>query len=122
MNEKQQTGQQGEELALKHLIQKDYTIVETNWRYGHLEVDIIAETADKIIFCEVKTRSSLALVSPESAVNLQKQRNLIKAANFYVTKKNIPKEVQFDIISIYVAKGKGETTIEHIEGAFLPRW
>lgn len=120
MNEKQELGLKGEELANNHLTSLNYTILETNWRQGHLEVDIIATTGDIIVFCEVKTRSSNVLGNPEEFVTLQKQKNLIRAANSYVLKKNINKEVRFDIISILQKDGK--TTLNHITNAFTARW
>lgn len=35
-------GSFGEKLAREYLEQKDYTILEQNWRFGRLEVDLIA--------------------------------------------------------------------------------
>lgn len=120
MTEKQETGKLGEEIALDHLTKKNFIILEKNWRFGHLEVDIIAQNDRFIVFCEVKTRSSSKILAPEAAVNFQKQRNLIKAAHHYVVTKKIPSEVRFDIISI-LKKGDSHE-LNHIEGAFTPRW
>ena len=36
-------GQQGEQTACEFLIAKGYTVRETNWRLGHLEIDIVAQ-------------------------------------------------------------------------------
>ena len=43
-------GQIGEEEACRFLIRKGYTLLERNWRVGHLELDIIAECYGEIIF------------------------------------------------------------------------
>ena len=120
MNSSQELGKKGEDLAKKFLTNLNYSIIETNWRYGHLEIDIIAENATTIVFCEVKTRSSDKMGNPEDFVTIQKQRNMIKAANHYVLKKCLNKEVRFDIISI-IENRKGDT-VQHIPGAFTPRW
>ena len=40
----------GEQEAAKILNKKGYRIIETNWRMGHLEVDLIAENNKDIIF------------------------------------------------------------------------
>ena len=77
----QEFGKDGEELAAKHYIKLNYTILETNWHFGHLEVDIIAENEHTVVFCEVKTRSSNYFGEPESFVTLQKQKNIIRAAH-----------------------------------------
>ena len=120
MTTQQQTGLKGEELAKNHLQSLNYTILETNWRSSHLEVDIIAQNEHFIIFCEVKTRASCKMGTPESFVTPQKQRNLIKAAHHYVVSKNIDKEVRFDIISI-ISNGLSHE-IQHITDAFAPKW
>ncbi|MDL2297100.1 YraN family protein [Bacteroidales bacterium OttesenSCG-928-B11] len=120
MNDKQKTGKLGEDLASDHLVKQQFTILEKNWRYGHLEIDIIAQNQKKIVFCEVKTRSSNKVLPPELAVTLQKQRNLIKAANHYLVTKQIQKEARFDIISILINGSSYQ--LNHIEDAFMPRW
>lgn len=120
MNNIHQLGKQGEELAAEHLLKSNYIIIEKNWRYGHLEVDIIAQNSTVVAFCEVKTRTSSKLGAPESFVTPQKQRNLIKAAHYYMNFKQLSKEVRFDIISIL--KTGDQFKIEHIEDAFKPKW
>ncbi|MDR2868065.1 MAG: YraN family protein [Bacteroidales bacterium] len=120
ITEKKQMGDSGELIARNFITSLKYNIRDTNWRYGHLEIDIIAENADFIIFCEVKTRSSKVFQEPYEAVNLQKQRNMIKAANHYMNKHNLKKEVRFDIISIVLQNNSPQ--IEHIPAAFSPRW
>ncbi len=116
----QKIGNDGENIATSYLIKKGYTILDTNWRYGHLEVDIIAEYNGMVVFCEVKTRTSNTLGSPEQFVTKQKQNNLIRAANFYFTKKHCSQEVRFDIIGILQKGDKVELT--HMEDAFQPSW
>ena len=48
----------GETEAAKMLEAKGFRIVERNWRMGHLEVDLIAESKNEIVFAEVKARTS----------------------------------------------------------------
>ncbi|HQA87104.1 MAG TPA: YraN family protein, partial [Bacteroidales bacterium] len=72
-------GKKGEELAKEFYQKNQFSIRDTNWRLGHLEVDIIAENSDCIVFCEVKTRSSTLLGTPEEFVTRQKQQHLIRA-------------------------------------------
>ena len=111
-------GKQGEEIAAAHLASKGFKILQKNWRIGSYELDIIAENDDLIVVAEVKTRSSTVFGEPEISVNKGKQKNMIRAANSYITFRNIEKEVRFDIISIVIT---GETSIvNHIEDAFYP--
>lgn len=118
--EKQTLGDEGETLATEFYQGHDYIIRERNWRFGHLEIDIIAENPDTLVFCEVKTRTSNQMGQPEDFVTRQKQKNVIRAADCYLNKFGIRKEVRFDIISIL--KTKGETVLTHIPNAFLPSW
>ena len=70
------------------------------------------------MIAEVKTRSSNAFGEPEVFVNRQKQRNLIKAANAYLEKKNLMLESRFDILS--VMKTGDKYKVNHIQNAFYP--
>ncbi|MBO4232304.1 MAG: YraN family protein [Bacteroidales bacterium] len=113
-------GKSGEEIAADHYIKLKYNILEKNWHFGHLEVDIIAENADTVVFCEVKTRSSNTFGEPETFVTMQKQKNIIKAANNYILRKGINKDVRFDVISI--VKNGDNCALNHIPDAFTPKW
>jgi len=120
MSQHLEIGKTGEELAKTYLESKGYLILETNWRFKHLEVDIIAKKDNALSIVEVKTRSSKYAGEPYLAVDKQKQKLLFSAANAYIERKNIDVAVQFDIISIVLS---GQThTIEHIEDAFSPQW
>lgn len=113
-------GKQGEEIAVKYLTDKGYEILERNWRNRHKEIDIIAKDGKDLVIVEVKTRKSNSYGEPDLAVNKQKQRLLIYAANAYIYRNNLDTDTRFDIISIVFNDGK--PVIDHIEDAFLPHW
>ena len=119
MSEANELGKQGEEIATTYLTKKGYTILDTNWRAGRNEIDIIARDKDFVVIVEVKSRSSSTFTEPEEAVTRDKQVALIRAANAYVFRKNINLEVRFDIISII--HNKNETRVNHLIDAFYPR-
>src|ERR1035438_6029055 len=100
MAEHNETGKKGEEIAVKFLKNKGYKILETNWRLGRNEIDIIAVDGKLIVVAEVKTRQSNQFGDPEMAVTREKQKALVRAANAYVRSKQLDMEVRFDIISI----------------------
>ena len=110
------TGTKGEEIASDFLFKKGYTILETNWHFHNLEVDIIAMKDKILVVVEVKTRKSNYFGEPETFVNKQKQKNLIKVANSYILRNNLDLEVRFDIISIIL--GENQIKINHIKDAF----
>ena len=117
MNNNQDFGKLGEDLAVNYLINKGYQILERNWRSGHKEIDIIALDGDTLVAVEVKTRKSNTYGEPDIAVGAMKQQMLIWAADADVRYKNLDVEVRFDIVSIVITD-TGEH-IEHIEDAFI---
>ena len=120
MADHNELGKQGEEFALEYLTGKGYKIRATNWRYGKMEVDIIAEYAKSLAVVEVKTRSVNSSLGPADVLTRDKQRFLINAANAYVQKNNIDLETRFDLI--FVSNKNGKLQAEHIEDAFSPSW
>lgn len=114
-----QTGHEGEKKATEYLQNLGFTILETNWSNHHKEIDIIARHKGFIVFVEVKTRKAGTLMPPASAIDRQKQKNLIWAANSYIRHKNIDLEARFDIVTL-LYKGT-DYQIEHIQDAFYPR-
>ncbi len=111
-------GNQGEELAAAHLIKNGYQILDKNWRFQHLELDVVAFINNTLVIVEVKLRAGDAYGKPEDFVSLKKQKNTIKAANAYIIEKNLDYETRFDIVSII--QNHNETKIEHIVDAFYP--
>jgi len=112
-------GAKGEDIACEYLVNNHFEIIERNWRFGHKEIDIIAQKGKVLYVVEVKTRTGKPLVEGRWAVNKQKQKDLITAANAFVTQKNIEFDVQFDIIEvIYYAQ---KFYVRYIPEAFYPR-
>jgi putative endonuclease len=119
MSEANELGKQGEEIAATYLRKQGYLILETNWRAGRNEIDLIAKDKDFLVVVEVKSRSNDKFTEPEEAVTKDKQMALIRAANAYIFRNNINLETRFDIISII--HNQNETRINHIKDAFYPR-
>ena len=109
-------GEEGEKIAVRYLQSKGYVIYEMNWRFGKLEVDIIAEDGRELIFIEVKSRSSEIYGRPEEAIDGVKELAILNAAEIYVRDFNLEIEVRFDVISVIINKNKSK--IRHIIDAF----
>lgn len=112
----QNIGKSGEDLAAQFLEENGYHILERNWRFKHVEIDIIAKHHEFLVIVEVKTRKSDSYGEPYTFVNMRKQRSLIFAAERYVFSHYLDMEVRFDIISII--RDDNRTSIEHIKDAF----
>jgi putative endonuclease len=87
-------------------------------RFGKKEIDIIALDGNKMIFVEVKTRSTLAFELPQEAVTLRKMKNLVEAADAYLIQRKIDLQSRFDIVTVLM--GTPPKILEHIEHAFQP--
>ena len=106
----------GEQQAMQFLKYLSYTILETNYRLGRLEADILALNDGVLVVVEVKTRSNCYFGKPEEFVTQDKQNHLIAIANHYLEKLPLDLEARFDIIA--VLKTDAGFKIEHIEDAF----
>ena len=118
MSDHNELGILGEKMAAEHLDKKGFKILHKNYKYGKAEVDIVAMKDNEIIFVEVKTRESAYLSAPTYTVPVQKQRQIIKAADAYLKRYQLEQESRFDVISIIV--NSQYNRLEHLEGAFYP--
>ena len=115
-------GQRGEDIACRLLEGKGHTILERNWRYGHLEIDIISSDPIGIHFVEVKTRCHSIQAPPQENVDRSKQRRIAKAAQAYLrTSRGFPlrnMECLFDVVAV-TFDGPSVYT-EYFEQAYMP--
>lgn len=113
-------GHSGEDIAAEYLAAKGYLILERNWYGGHKELDIIAQKDEQLIIVEVKTRHRDTYGRPEDAVNMQKMKRVVAAADTYIRYRHTDMPVRFDVIAI-TGLGDGKTPkIKHYEDAFRP--
>ncbi len=118
MASQKEIGEIGEKLALQHLISLGYKILERNWHYGHLELDIIARDNDELVIVEVKARSGLRYEHPTEAITKSKIKRIIEAADAYICDNNLQLETRFDVITIIFFQQGHE--LEHFKDAFYP--
>lgn len=116
-------GHLGEDAACEYLSKRGYRIVERNWRLGNIEIDIIAENADYIVFVEVKTRTTtFADINPEEFVDEHKRRFMTVAGNGYIKHTKSNKNLRFDICGIIWNKLTNQPeSIHYFEDAFHPK-
>jgi putative endonuclease len=123
-----EVGARGENLAARFLIKNGYRMVLSNFKVpvgrnirGAIvtgEIDLIAYDEDKLCFIEVKTRSSDDFASPLAAVDLRKQRQIIRAARMYRKIFHLPKaRVRYDVVSIVLPAGENPR-VEIFKGYF----
>jgi putative endonuclease len=104
-------GERGERLALGFLLKENYRVVCANFktpvgrnRLGAIvtgEIDLIAYDENFLCFIEVKTRASDEFASPLAAVDLRKQRQIIRAARMYRRIFHLQAaKIRYDVVSI----------------------
>lgn len=116
-------GKEAEEMAVKWLTAKGYTILHRNWRHSYHEIDIIAERTLPgkpvfLHFIEVKARQSAAYGNPEDSVTKKKFRHLKQAADEYLYRNPGHKWIQYDILAITLHKN-GDAEYFLLEDVFL---
>ncbi|MCI6631065.1 MAG: YraN family protein [Lachnospiraceae bacterium] len=80
---KRHLGEQMEEYALSYLEKNGMRIVERNFYSRRGEIDLIGYHKGYLVFVEVKYRKHKRSGTPESAVTLQKQQKICRAADYY---------------------------------------
>jgi len=111
-------GRRGEEIAKEYLRSIGYEILEENWFWQHLEIDIIAKDGKELVIVEVKARGTDSYEHPSEAVSSRKIRFLVNAAEAYIFQKDVNLDTRFDVISIIFYKGGYK--LEHFKDAFYP--
>ena len=112
-------GEAGEARALAHLLGQGLTLVQRNYRVArgpHArggEVDLIMRERDgTLVFVEVRARRSASFGVAAASVSTTKQRSLVLAAQYFVSRLATMPPCRFDVIAI-----DGDR-IEWLRGAF----
>lgn len=111
-------GRLGEELTSEYLASKGFPVTERNWRCGNkLEIDLISQQGDEMVFIEVKTRNG-KYNHAEDAIDEKKIRQIVKAANAYLKQLERPFDARFDVALVEGSPADYEFT--YLENAFVP--
>lgn len=97
-----QIGIRYEKKAAEYLMQRGYRIVEKNYRCRLGEIDLVGIEQDYLCFIEVKFRKNSRMGNPLEAIDLNKQRRIIKTAQFYILTHGVPQNIKcrFDAVGI----------------------
>jgi putative endonuclease len=122
MKVKDALGRFGEELAVGHLTEAGLVIVDRNWRCSAGELDIVATDGPALVFCEVKTRSSIMFGTPAEAVTPIKAARIRRLAlRWLVENRDGSSEywpvLRFDVVSVLRRRDQ-PPVIDHLRDAF----
>lgn len=118
MRTKDAIGRYGEQVAARHLEERGLAVLDRNWRCAEGELDVVAIEKNVLVFCEVKTRSSLAFGDPAEAVGPAKAARIRRLALQWLACHSVPhSELRFDVVSI-LRQRRGPALVRHLRGAF----
>jgi putative endonuclease len=102
-------GSRAERRALWHYRLRGFRILATNVWIGGYELDLIARRGRRVVFCEVKAKSSGELGDPLEMVGAEKARRLRRAAEAWLAaNRGLGEcETRFDV----AAERKGKLTV-----------
>lgn len=114
------TGQQGEDLAARHLAGLGYRILVRNFRVRGGEADLIVAKDGWVAVVEVKARRSLRFGSPAEAVRGDKGRRVIRAGRIYCRRKGLSLgKLRGDVVTVEWPGGGGDPQIRHWVGCLV---
>jgi putative endonuclease len=111
-------GRAGEEAALQVYLRNGFRLIARNWRCGAGELDLVVRRGRLLVFCEVKTRSTIALGGGYEAVTWSKRRRLRRLGEAFLSQTPVrPAATRFDVASVHVSRGSAPD-VEVYQDAF----
>jgi putative endonuclease len=115
--ERQKIGARGEDAAARFLQSRRFKILDRNWRSGSLELDLVCEDGEEIVFVEVKTRTGASMTTPAEGISPGKKRNIVRAARAWLGAHRAWERIcRFDVVCV-MYNGE-EPSLEHCPDAF----
>ncbi len=112
-------GQQGEAEARRYLERRGVRILAVNFSCTAGEIDLIGQDGDTLLFIEVKTRVSAAFGPPHLAVHRRKQRQIARAAQWFLAEKRLGEvDCRFDVLAVTFPEERTNPHIEWVRDAF----
>lgn len=96
----QNFGKFAEEKAAEYYIENGYAIREKNWRFRKVvEIDLIVQTGNVIVFVEVKARNGKSQ-DPLEAITMKKMKQIAKGADIYLRMMAADYEYRYDVFTL----------------------
>jgi putative endonuclease len=98
---RQALGKKGEAAARAYLERRGVRILAANYACAAGEIDLVGREREALLFIEVKTRTSEAFGPPQLAVHQRKQRQIVRAAQWYLAERRLPEVAcRFDVVAV----------------------
>lgn len=125
-----QTGNLGEDIATKYLINKGFDVLSRNYLKKWGEIDVVARRTGKVHFVEVKTVSygtkhdlneavSRGTWRPEENVHASKLKKLSRAIDSWLMENKYEGEWQIDVLAIRIVPREKFASIKYLDNIIL---
>lgn len=123
--QKQIVGEKGEDIAVKHIVKQNYSILDRNYRKKWGELDIVAKKDNVIHFFEVKSESVSSFdvlhmkqfMNPEENVHFWKRQRLARAIQTWLMENRVSHETvwQVDVMAVFLDFNKKAAKVRMTE-------
>ena len=112
-----ETGRLAETLATKALMEKGYSILESNFSNRYGEIDIIAKDKDILVFVEVKAKKGTEFGLPEEMISPYKLRKVRNMATIYMKGDILP--CRIDVVAVVLSLEGDLIRLTHYENVYM---
>ncbi len=112
-----ETGRLAETLATKALLEKGYSILESNFSNRYGEIDIIAKDKDILVFVEVKSKIGTEFGLPEEMISRGKLKRIKNMATIYMKGDILP--CRIDVVAVVLSQNGDLVRLTHYENVYM---
>ena len=99
-------GKRGEDVAAEYLAGTGLVVLSRNWRCREGEVDLIATDGERVVVCEVKTRSATGYGEPFEGVTPAKAARIRRITAEWLRAHRVGWcEIRFDVVAVLSPQG-----------------
>lgn len=113
-------GHRAETLAAEHLGRNGLVLLERNARAGRGEIDLVMRDRDTLVFVEVRSRRSRAMVNASESITPAKRQKVIETAERLLLQHHDWQRLhcRFDVVAIEWHPRNGQVAVDWIRDAF----
>ena len=118
MAAKDELGRRGEDEAVRYLERRGLVVLSRNWRCRDGKLDVVAVEDDRLVICEVKTRSGTRFGEPAEAVTPRKAARIRRVTQAWLAAHQVRWcAIRFDVVAVLMEPDR-PTTLQHYKAAF----
>lgn len=116
---KREIGDIGEEISIRFLEKKEYSLIDRNYLKKNGEIDLIMKKDGKIFFVEVKTGKVGSKFFPEENLTKEKIKKFERIGEFYIKEKKLENiQYFFSAIFVYLDEENKKAKIKFLEDIY----